>query len=225
MPLAPVYSMNSLKIKLPEENIMALTLPELGFDYDALGDRMSKETFEYHRDKHHQAYINKANELTDNKLNNDNYIPEMLKAKDSNQGLFNQLGQHYNHSLFWDSLSPQGGGDTIPGELGEKIKSTFGSFDAFKEKFVSAGGGQFGSGWVWLAMADNGELEIMATLNADNPLTHGKTPLIVCDVWEHAYYIDYRNARPKFLETFVDSMANWENAARLYDRGPVKAAA
>lgn len=204
---------------------MAFTLPDLPFAYDALEPDMTKETFEYHHDKHHNAYVNKANELTDNKYTNDDLVQVVKDSFKNDKKLFNQVGQHYNHSLFWECLSPDEGRTDVPGDLGRAIDDTWGSLNEFKDKFVEAGTGQFGSGWVWLVMDDNGNLEITSTTDAETPLTEGKTPLLVCDVWEHAYYIDYRNDRGAFLKKFINSMVNWETAVERYDSGPLKQAA
>jgi len=196
---------------------MTFTLPTLPYEKNALEPHMSAETFDYHHGKHHQAYINVANDLIPGSgLEGLSLDDALMKAEGK---LFNQLGQHYNHSLFWESMAPNGGGNDMPAELAERIDSDLGGFDTFRADFIAKGTGQFGSGWVWLVLDNaSGKLEIVTTLNAECPLTDGKTPLLVCDVWEHAYYIDYRNARPKFLETFVDHLANWENAtARLID--------
>ncbi|MAM33666.1 MAG: superoxide dismutase [Micavibrio sp.] len=201
---------------------MALTLPELPYDYDGLGEYMSAETLEYHHDKHHKAYIDKGNEKSKQDLNNDNFIPAMLDAFKNDQGLFNQLGQHYNHLHFWQWMAPNGGGKNLPGELEKHIESDLGGFDGFRKKFIEGGTGQFGSGWVWLAMDKNGKFEVMSTKDGENPICYGKTPLLGCDVWEHSYYIDYRNARQKYLEAFVDHLINWEHVAELYGEGQLK---
>ncbi len=208
---------------------MTFTLPALPYAPDALAPYLSPESFEYHHGKHHKAYVDKANEL----LPASPFTGLSLAAacvaasKDPAQAvLFNQLGQHYNHSLFWESMRPQGGGTKIPGALANLITRDFGGFDGFKNAFIQAGMTQFGSGWAWLCLDPaTGKLDISKTANADTPLVRGKTPLLVCDVWEHAYYIDYRNARPKFLEAFVDHLINWENVERLYQAGPVNLAA
>ena len=137
-------------------------------------------------------------------------IVKEAKAKDMGP-LFNNAGQHYNHSFFWNCLTPNGGGAPT-GAVAEKIDAAFGSFDKFREEFINAGIGQFGSGWVWL-VESNGALEIVKTANAETPLTDGKTPLLVCDVWEHAYYIDFQNRRPDFLASFLDNLVNWDFVA------------
>jgi Fe-Mn family superoxide dismutase len=208
---------------------MTFTLPALPYAADALAPYLSAESFEYHHGKHHKAYIDKANELLPGSgLENLSLEAACVAAtrEGTKPGLFNQLGQHYNHSLYWQSLKPKGGGKSLPAILQKAIDQDLGGYDAFRTNFTQAGVTQFGSGWAWLVM-DNatGKLEITKTGNADTPLTKGKTPLLVADVWEHAYYIDYRNARLKFLEAFVDNLINWENVERLYNAGPVKVAA
>jgi len=188
-----------------------MTLPSLPYATDALMPHMSPETFEYHHGKHHQAYVDNGNKLIAGSEFEGKALEEIITSSfGNNPGVFNNSAQVYNHTFFWNSMKPAGGG-AMPGSLEGKIVESFGSMDEFRTAFVQGGMTQFGSGWVWLVMKD-GKLEIMKTPNAENPLVHGATPIITCDVWEHAYYIDYRNARPKFLETFVDSLANWEFA-------------
>ncbi len=211
---------------------MTFTLPELPYAYDALQPYMSKETLEFHHDKHHKAYVDKANELIQGTgLEGKSLEDAMIAAyKDKEKAsLFNQLGQHYNHIHFWNWMKPQGGGGggaKVPGKVAKLIDSDLGGYDAFKKKFTEAGTGQFGSGWAWLALDNNGgKLEILKTPNGENPLVQGKTPILGVDVWEHSYYIDYRNARPKYLEAFVDNLINWEYVEQLLDKGPVKLAA
>jgi Fe-Mn family superoxide dismutase len=135
----------------------------------------------------------------------------------SNAGLFNNAGQHYNHIHFWKWMKAGGGGNKLPGKIQAAIDSDLGGYDKFKADFVGAGVGQFGSGWCWLAVRD-GKVEIMKTPNGENPLVHGATPILGCDVWEHSYYIDYRNARPKYLEAFVDNLINWEYVEELFEK-------
>ncbi len=207
---------------------MAFTLPELPYAKDALMPYMSAETFEYHHGKHHLAYVNKANELAAGKK----YESMSLEAatiaakKDGEQKLFNQIGQIYNHNLFWVSMAPNGGGAKMPGNLEKKIREDIGGYDALRAALLDKGTTQFGSGWAWLVLDNaSGKLEVVSTGNAETPLTDNKTPLLTCDVWEHAYYIDYRNARPKFLEAWIDHLANWEHAAELLNKGPIKVAA
>ncbi|MEC7028698.1 MAG: superoxide dismutase, partial [Pseudomonadota bacterium] len=137
-----------------------------------------------------------------------------------------QLGQHYNHIHFWNWMKPNGGGTSLPGSLEAKIKEDIGSFDDFRGQFMTKGAGQFGSGWVWLAQdGASGKLEVISTPNGENPVPYGKTPLLGCDVWEHSYYIDYRNARPKYLEAWFDNLVNWEYVGELFEKGPLKLAA
>ena len=208
---------------------MSFTLPELPYAYDALAPYMSAETLEFHHDKHHNAYIVKANELiVGTGLENKSLEDAMVAAfKDkAKAGLFNQLGQHYNHLHFWNWMKPNGGGKKVSAKLAALIDSDLGGYDAFRGNFVQAGMTQFGSGWCWLAQ-DNatGKLEILKTPNGENPVASGKTPLLGCDVWEHSYYIDYRNARQKYLEAFVDNLVNWDYVQQLFEQGPVKIAA
>jgi len=204
---------------------MAFTLPPLPFAYDALAPHMSKETLEYHHDKHHKAYVETANKLIvgtglENKSLEDVVIASSRDPK--LKKLFNNVGQHWNHSQFWESLKVDA---KMSADVGRRINADLGGMDKFKKDFVAEGMAEFGSGWVWL-VANNGKLEIMKTANADNPLTQGKTALIASDVWEHAYYIDYRNGREKYLETFVDHLVNWDRVAeRLAKAGTVRAAA
>jgi Fe-Mn family superoxide dismutase len=207
---------------------MTLTLPELPYAYDSLQPYMSKETLEFHHDKHHKAYVDKANELLQGTgLDNKSLEEAMIAAfKDKSKApLFNNLGQHFNHLHFWHWMKKGGGGQKLPGRLEQQVTAELGGFEGFKKKFVEAGVGQFGSGWAWLVLDDSGKLEVMKTPNGENPVVHGKTPLLGVDVWEHSYYIDYRNARPKYLEAFVDSLINWDYVAELYEKGPMKIAA
>ena len=195
---------------------MALELPDLPYAYDALGPYMSAETLEFHHDKHHQAYVNKGNELLQSSDLKGNSLEEIVKrSHGSNPALFNNAAQHYNHIHFWKWMKPNGGGTSIPGALEARMKEDLGGYDKFKEEFLAAGAGQFGSGWCWLVI-NKGKLQVTKTPNGENPLIHDQTPLLGCDVWEHSYYIDYRNARPKYLEAFVDNLINWEYVDELY---------
>lgn len=203
-------------------------LPDLPYAYDALNPYMSAETLEFHHDKHHQAYVDKGNELIQGTGLEGKTLDEIVVAafKDkSKAGLFNQVGQHWNHNHFWNWMKPNGGGNKLPGNLESAIKDSFGSFDDFKGKFKEAGVTQFGSGWCWLVLDENGKLDVMKTPNGENPLVHGKTALLGCDVWEHSYYIDYRNARPKYLDAFLNDLVNWDYVGELFEQGPVKIAA
>jgi Fe-Mn family superoxide dismutase len=196
---------------------MAFELPELPYAYDALGPYMSAETLEFHHDKHHMAYVNKGNEMLAGTEWEGKPLEDIVRHAGANdQALLNQVGQHFNHIHFWQWMKPNGGGTSLPGKLQAAIDSDLGGYDKFKADFTAAGSGQFGSGWCWLAVKD-GKIEVMKTANGDNPLTHGASPILGCDVWEHSYYIDYRNARPKYLEAFVDSLINWEHVEALYE--------
>ena len=199
--------------KPPADAKPSFTLPPLPWPKNALEPLYTSKTLDYHYDKHHKAYVDKANELVvGTGLEGKSLEEVIIEAKKQNLGpLFNNVAQIYNHTLFWESMTPSGGG-TPPQPLLDKINADFGSFDKFKEQFVAAGVGQFGSGWVWL-VDNKGKLEIVKTGNAETPLTDGKTPLLVCDVWEHAYYLDYQNKRADFLKVFVDKLANYGGAA------------
>ncbi len=187
---------------------MAFELPALPYSKDAFGDVMSAETFDYHYGKHHQAYVTNLNKLVDGTENEGKSLEEIIASADNPSGLFNNAAQHWNHSFFWKCMTPGGGGKPS-GEVADAIDSAFGSYDDFRSQFADAAATQFGSGWAWLAH-DGSKLQIMKTANADLPLKHGAQALVTLDVWEHAYYIDYRNARPKFIDAFLDSLINWE---------------
>ena len=192
-----------------------LNLPELPYAYDSLAPYMSKETLEFHHDKHHNTYVVNANKIIeDNNINYDNLESLVKNSHSSNQGLFNNAAQHWNHIEFWQWMKPNGGGN-IPSELESKIVEDFSSFDKFRADFIAAGATQFGSGWCWLVKGADGKLSVTKTPNGENPIIHGQKALLGCDVWEHSYYIDYRNARPKYLEAFIDNLVNWERVAEL----------
>ncbi|NBX65437.1 MAG: superoxide dismutase [Proteobacteria bacterium] len=196
------------------------TLPELPYAYDALQPFMSKETLEYHHDKHHKAYVDKGNELIAGTGLEGKSLDEIVLAtfkEPTKAGLFNQVGQHWNHIHFWNWMKPNGGGKKMPSGLEKAINESFGSFDKFKADFAAAGMGQFGSGWCWLVSDAQGKLSVMKSPNGENPLAHGKNAILGCDVWEHSYYIDYRNARAKYLDAFVDSLINWEYVSQMYE--------
>jgi Fe-Mn family superoxide dismutase len=196
---------------------MALELPDLPYAYDALGPYMSKETLEFHHDKHHQAYVTNGGNLLKDSPHADKSLEEICKAafSEGNAGLVNNVGQHYNHLHFWNWMKPNGGGKSLPGALQAAVDSDLGGYDKMREDFINAGTTQFGSGWAWLAVKD-GKLAVMKTANGENPLMHGATPILGCDVWEHSYYIDYRNARPKYLEAWFDNLVNWEYVEQLH---------
>ena len=189
---------------------MAFELPPLPYAHDALAPHMSKETLEYHHDKHHKTYVDNLNKLVPGTEFEKMDLEAIIKK--SNGGVFNNAAQIWNHTFFWNCLSPKGGGEPT-GALLDAIKRDFGSFDTFKEKFSDVTIKTFGSGWGWLVKNKEGKLEIVSTSNAGNPMTEGKTPLLTCDVWEHAYYIDYRNKRPDYLGAFW-KVVNWDFVAK-----------
>ena len=196
---------------------MAFTLPPLPYDYEALVPYMSKETLEFHHDKHHNAYVEMGNKLAAEAGLGDASVEEVVKASyGKNQPLFNNAAQHYNHIHFWKWMKKGGGGKSLPGKLQTAIDSDLGGYDKFRNDFMDAGKGQFGSGWAWLAVKD-GKLSIVKTPNGENPLVHDGEPILGVDVWEHSYYIDYRNARPKYLEAFVDNLINWDYVLERYE--------
>ena len=197
---------------------MSFELPSLPYANNALAPYMSAETLDFHHGKHHQTYVTNLNNLLkDNELQGASLEDIVVKSsKDTSMaGIFNNAGQHWNHILFWQCMKPNGGG-SIPSELEARLNSDFGSVDQFKEAFIQAGTTQFGSGWAWLAI-DNGKLVVTKSANASNPLVDGMKPILGCDVWEHSYYIDYRNKRPDYLKAFLDSLVNWEFVASQLD--------
>ena len=197
---------------------MTFELPSLPYASDALAPYMSSETLDFHHGKHHQTYVTNLNNLVKDSDMQDASLEDIVikSSKDASMaGIFNNAGQHWNHILFWQCMKPNGGG-AIPSELENRINSDFGSVDQFKEAFVQAGTTQFGSGWAWLAI-DNGKLVVTKSANASNPLVEGMKPILGCDVWEHSYYIDYRNKRPDYLKAFLDNMVNWEFVSSQLD--------
>ena len=195
---------------------MALELPDLPYAHDALAaSGMSQETMEYHHCLHHKAYVDNGNKLLAGSGLESLPLEEIVRTTygdDSKAGIFNNASQHWNHIQFWQMMKPGGGGNR-PSELDGLINDSFGSFDDFRQEFVQAGVGQFGSGWCWL-VSEGGELKVTKTPNGVNPLCFaGQTALLGCDVWEHSYYIDFRNKRPVYLENFIDSLVNWEDVA------------
>ncbi len=184
-------------------------LPELPYAMDALAPHISKETLEYHYGKHHQTYVTKLNEAIPGTKYESMDLEAIVKASDG--GVFNNAAQIWNHTFYWNCLSPNGGG-APSGKLADAIKAKWGSVDDFKKAFDASAAGNFGSGWTWLVQKADGSLDIVNTSNAATPLTTADTPLLTCDVWEHAYYIDYRNSRPNYLGAYW-SLVNWEFAA------------
>ncbi|MCG5512710.1 superoxide dismutase [Ectothiorhodospira shaposhnikovii] len=190
---------------------MTHQLPELPYAKDALEPHVSAETLEFHHDKHHATYVTNLNKLITGTEFESLSLEEIVKKAPAG-GIFNNAAQVWNHTFYFNCLSPNGGGEPT-GALAEAINTAFGSFAEFKEKFAAAGAGNFGSGWTWLVKNADGSLEIVNTSNAATPITEaGKTPLLTMDVWEHAYYIDYRNARPKYIEGFFN-VVNWDFVA------------
>jgi len=188
---------------------MAFELPALPYEMNALEPHISAETLEYHYGKHHNTYVTNLNKLTEGTENEGRSLEELIRS--ASGGLFNNAAQVWNHTFYWNCLSPNGGG--APSDaLATAINDAFGSFDAFKEQFSTSAATNFGSGWTWLVKNPDGGVAIVNTSDADNPLTDGVTPILTCDVWEHAYYIDYRNARPKYVEAFWN-LVHWEFAA------------
>lgn len=196
---------------------MPITLPDLPFDKNALEPFISARTFEFHHGKHHRAYVDNTNKLIENTALAGKDLETIIKtaAKDPDKkGLFNNAAQVWNHSFFWQCMKPGGGGKPT-GQVATMIDKDLGGYDKFALDFKNAGATQFGSGWAWLVKKDN-KLAILQTANADTPITQGVTPLLVVDVWEHAYYLDYQNRRPDFLQTFLDQLINWDlNFRRL----------
>lgn len=187
-------------------------LPALPYAKDALQPHISAETLEYHYGKHHQAYVTNLNNLIKGNEFENMRLEEIIMK--SSGGVFNNAAQVWNHTFYWNCLSPNGGGEPS-GALGDAIKAKWGSFDAFKEAFSKAAIGTFGSGWAWLVKAADGQLDIVSTSNAATPMTSGQKALMTCDVWEHAYYVDYRNARPKYVEVFWN-LVNWNFVSQNY---------
>jgi Fe-Mn family superoxide dismutase len=187
---------------------MSFTLPSLPYAKDALAPHISAETLEFHHGKHHQAYVTNLNKLLEGKPEAEKSLEEVILGSDG--AVFNNAAQVWNHTFYWSSMKPGGGGQPT-GDLLDAINRDFGSFDKFKEAFTTAATTQFGSGWAWLVL-DQGKLAVTKTGNADLPTKHGQKALLTIDVWEHAYYIDYRNLRPKYIETFLSSLVNWDFA-------------
>jgi Fe-Mn family superoxide dismutase len=193
------------------------TLPPLPYAYDALGPYMSAETLEFHHDKHHQAYVTNGEKLLEGSGLEILPLEDIVKESfGKNAGLFNNAGQHYNHVHFWNWMKPNGGGNKLPGALQAAIDADLGGFDKFRADFIAAGTTQFGSGWAWLSLK-NGKLEVTKTPNGESPLVHGGKPILGVDVWEHSYYIDYRNARPKYLEAWFDNLVNWDHVELMFE--------
>ena len=198
---------------------MAFSVPDLPYSYDALEPHIDEATMRVHHDKHHQAYVDKANAALEGTEWADRDVEDVLRnlnalPGDKQAAVRNNAGGHYNHTLFWQMLSPDGGGEP-GGDLGDAISEAFGSFDSFKEQFKEAGIARFGSGWAWL-VKDGSGLAIVSTANQDSPVSDGQTPLLGVDVWEHAYYLKYQNKRPDYLDAFWN-VVNWDEVGKRYD--------
>ena len=199
---------------------MSFELMDLPYDQDALAPHMSAETLKFHHGKHHATYVSKLNDAIKDTPMADLSLEEIIEkaaGDDAKSGLFNNAAQVWNHDFFWNCMKPGGGGKP-DGELLSQIESDFGSFDSFAEEFKAAAAGRFGSGWAWLVLQD-GKLKVVSTQNADLPMVHGQKALLTCDVWEHAYYLDYQNERPRFVASFLDNLVNWDYVASQYAAG------
>ena len=206
---------------------MTFQLPPLPYDRTALEPHMSAQTLDFHHGKHHAAYVKNLNDLVAGTPLASKSLEEVIlesgRDLEKHGKIFNNAAQVWNHTFFWQCMKPQGGGQPT-GKLSEAINAAFGSFDAFKAQFKEAGVTQFGSGWAWLVL-DKGQLKITKTGNADLPMRHGQVALLTCDVWEHAYYLDYQNRRPDFIETFLGTLVNWAFVAQNFDSAQRQAAA
>ena len=190
---------------------MAFKLPDLDYSKSALAPIMSEETLDLHHGKHHQTYITNLNKFIEGSDMSQMTLEEIIihSSKDKlKSGVFNNASQHWNHMLFWKCMKP-GGGGSMPKKLNDRIVADFGSVEEFKKQFIQAGVTQFGSGWCWLSI-DNGKLVVSKTPNAENTLAHNMKPILGCDLWEHSYYVDYKNRRPEYLENFYEKLINWE---------------
>jgi Fe-Mn family superoxide dismutase len=195
---------------------MSFELPPLPYADDALAPHISAETISFHYGKHHNAYVVNLNKLVAGSDFEGKSLEDIMNATAGDAakaGVFNNAAQIWNHTFYWNSMAPNGGGKPS-GDLAAKIDADFGSFDAFADAFKTAGATQFGSGWAWLVLNKDGKLEVVKTLNAECPLTDGLTPLLTMDVWEHAYYIDFQNRRPDYISTFLENLVNWDFAAK-----------
>ena len=195
---------------------MTFKLPPLPYAYDALGPFMSVKTLEFHHDKHHLAYVDNGNKAIAGTPFESLSLEDICKKAfaDKSAPIINNAGQHYNHLHFWQWMKKGGGGKKLPGALAKAVDSDLGGYDKFRTDFIQAGTTQFGSGWAWVSVKD-GKLAISKTPNGENPLVHGASPILGVDVWEHSYYIDYRNRRPDYLKAFVDNLVNWEHVERM----------
>lgn len=210
-----------------EDTTMSFTLPDLPFGKTDLEPHISAETLDFHHGKHHNAYVTKLNELIADTDLADKSLEEIILATANSAekaGIFNNAAQVWNHTFYWNSMKPNGGGEPT-GALADKIKADFGSFEKFAEEFKNAGATQFGSGWAWLVLGQDGKLKVTKTPNAENPMTKGDKPLLTMDVWEHAYYLDFQNRRPDYMGAFLGSLVNWDFVAENLAQASQKAAA
>jgi len=198
----------------PVAQLAAISLPDLPYEYTALEPHLGKQTLEIHHDKHHAKYVSVTNEMiAGTEMESDDVETIIIKAHEAkNQGLFNNAAQSWNHAFYWECMKKSGGGAPT-GKLAEAIDAAFGSYDDFKKEFAVAGNTAFGSGWAWLCKDKDGKLSVTKTIGAGNPMTDGLTPILTMDVWEHAYYLDYQNLRAKYVDTFLDSLVNWDFVA------------
>ena len=198
---------------------MSFQLPKLPYAMNALEPHISQRTMEFHYGKHHDAYVKKLNDLIEGKQYARMPLEEIMRnseAKPQERTIFNNAAQVWNHTFFWHSMQPGGGGGP-GGDVDKRLRDAFGGYDNFRQTFIDTAVGQFGSGWAWLVL-DDGKLAVTSTPDAGNPLTSKRVPLLTCDVWEHAYYLDYQNRRKAFVETFLDHLVDWESvAARLHE--------
>lgn len=195
---------------------MAFELPALPYAKDALAPHISAETLDYHHGKHHQAYVTNLNKMIEGKPEATKSLEDIIATSEG--PMFNNAAQIWNHTFYWHCMKPKGGGQPT-GDLADAIKRDFGSFEKFSEEFANAAASQFGSGWAWLVLNRDKKLAVTKTPNADLPSKHGQKALLTIDVWEHAYYIDFRNARPKYIETFLKSLVNWDFASENLKKG------
>jgi Fe-Mn family superoxide dismutase len=206
---------------LCQEAVVGFELPSLPYPFEALEPHISRRTMEFHYDKHHRGYVSKLNELVRGTPYDGTTLEGVVRKTGHSRehlALFNNAAQAWNHNFFWRCMTP-GGGGAPKGNLASRLRESFGGYDGFRQKFVRTAVAQFGSGWTWLVMEDD-HLDIVSTSNADNPLVNGRTPLLTCDVWEHAYYLDYQNRRQDFVEKFLDYLVNWDYASDRLARAP-----
>lgn len=208
-----------MSVPQPKPTASGFELPDLPYAHDALEPHMSKSTLEFHHDKHHQKYVDTLNSLVEGTDLEGKTLEEVIdaaKGSKDKKKLFNQAAQVWNHTFFWNSMSPKGGGKPS-GAIADAIDRDFGSYDKFAEEFKAKAAGEFGSGWAWLVINGDGKLEVTSTHDADLPLAHGQTPILTLDVWEHAYYLDYQNKRPDFIAAYLDKLVNWEFANKNFE--------